>query len=98
MSSTSDRRSPTAPDQARSNSKRLVAAEGRRAARDAQYRAALGLPAGEALPTQLGTVGGSRGGHGGRRVNQTTNGQAAAWNTEARRRAASTRHVLSLDE
>jgi hypothetical protein len=75
-----------------------AAAELRRAVRDAQYRAALGLPADEVLPAQLGTVGGSRGGHGGARINQVTTGQPAPWNVEARRNAARARWSLPDQE
>jgi hypothetical protein len=82
MSSPSNRRSSTAGK---------AVAEQRRATRDAQYRAALGLPADEVLPAQLGTVGGSRGGHNGARINQGTTGQPAPWHVEARRNTARTR-------
>ena len=92
MSSTRNRRSAAAPQQ------QSAAAELRRAARNAQHRATLGLLAGEALPAQLGTVGGSRGGHSGRRINQSTTGQPALWHTVARRRAAAgTQNVQGLD-
>ncbi|TFE25099.1 hypothetical protein E0F15_20465 [Frankia sp. B2] len=50
----------------------------RRDVRDAEYRAALGLPSDGPLPASLGTVGGSRGGHAGR-INQTTTGRPAGW-------------------
>jgi len=86
MSSSRDRLSATAAQKA--------AAEQRRAVRGAQYRVALGLPVEDVLPTELGTVGGSRGGHGGRRINQGTTGQPAPWHAEVRRRAARTRTAL----
>ncbi|WP_161934860.1 hypothetical protein [Frankia sp. R43] len=51
----------------------------RRELRDAQYRAALGLPADGPLPASLGAVGGSRGGGHAGRINQTTTGRPAGW-------------------
>jgi hypothetical protein len=51
----------------------------RREARDAEYRAALGVPADATLPASLGAVGGSRGGGHGNRINQTTTGRIAEW-------------------
>jgi hypothetical protein len=51
----------------------------RREARDAEYRAALGLAAGAVLPASLGSVGGSRGGGHGGRINLTTSGRTAEW-------------------
>jgi hypothetical protein len=56
----------------------------RREERDAEYRAALGLPAGAALPASLGSVGGSRGGGHGSRINQTTTGRGAEWHHPTR--------------
>ncbi len=55
----------------------------RRQARDAEYRAALGLPASAPLPASLGTVGGSRGGHGSR-INQATTDRGAEWHHPTR--------------
>ncbi|WP_322769297.1 hypothetical protein, partial [Frankia sp. Cr1] len=53
-------------------------------ARDAEYRAALGLPADGPLPASLGTVGGSRGGGHAGRINQTTAGRPAGWRQPTR--------------